>query len=441
MARKRDSGSPAMLTCEVTGQRVETTTNEQGEPHLPIGWKRLGGTYVSREGMQQRYTLRCLTVPVERVVSGYDATIPEADTTSTSSDWKAFKLALATSWRAVTQCSNWILQRLAALDTEPLEGNGKGGSKLPKFAPDTKPLYALIRQQWPDLDSQSMGQVLQNVKSRYMQGRFDFRVRGALSLPTYRYPTPLPCPAKDSPLYLDERGRVCLRLRIAGQRFAVRLKSDPKRFGRQMAPLIQAARGELVRGDVKIREGGDGQVLIAVSVYLPRQVGLRDNPEAFLVRTDPAALLVGEIQGRNAFVLNADEVRRWQAAHASYLQRMSQDRKAERRGRLGYTEEDSRKSRKQHARNTQRALETRCAKHDRRMSDALHKLACTVANHAQRRQVGTVIYDDEERTYMERFPYARLKTLIKEKLEARGIVLIAREVTEQDEDGKAGRHD
>jgi len=420
------------IRCVVTGEGREVRRLKDGTPALPPGWKRVAGEPYSPEGFTRRFVPRTLTVPVCRAVIGYQAPFTEENTTAA---WPEFRRALSASWRAVTQFSNWLLTGLAALDREPLASTGKPEApwRLPPFKPDTKPLYALGRSQWPELDSQSFGQVLQAVRARYMGTRFGLRVLGSLSLPTFRFPTPLPVPAKDSELTLDGEA-VCVRLRLGGMAFLVRLKSTDN-FARQLDPLRKAACGLLPRGAVTVREGGKGDVLLACVVYLPIQAVPRETTEPFLVRTDPEALLVGELQGRREFILNEDQLKRWGKAHEEQLKRWTEahhdllrrageDRKAERRGRAPYADGEDRRRRRDHKKNFQRALERRCEKYHARVHDALHKVAAVVAGHAARRRVYEVCYDDSERGYMPWLPYHKLKTFIREKLGAIGIRMV-----------------
>ena len=61
-----------------------------------------------------------------------------------------------------------------------------------------------------------------------------------------------------------------------------------------------------------------------------------------------------------------------------------------------------------------------------RMNSATHEIAAQLAGYASRRHFAQVRYDDSEHSYMgDGFPWYRLRSLIAEKLNARGNALEA----------------
>lgn len=397
-----------IITCHVTNQTADVGLTKAGEPRIPNGWKRFGDQYVSPEGQRRAYVCRGLTVPVGQVVVHGQEWTEE----NFRAGWTEFRRCLAISWRQCAQVANWWIAEVAKADNRPILRNGNK-VKLPKLVYDQKALNALCRQTFPDLDSQSVYAVARLAVRRYEADRWAIRVECSKSLPSVRHPAPLPIRVEDSPMLtpLDPDGSIVFRLRIAGTRFSVRLKNTAN-FERQLISIRRAALGEIPRGAISLRDH-DGQVLLTLAAWLPKDPGPREVTETFLVRTDPNALLVGEMAGRNVFVMNEDELARWHKAHLCYLQRMRQDLKAERR------------IERQARRNMLRALDRRCAKHARRVQDRLHKVASIVANHAKRRRVAAIVYDDEHHDYLPTFPWYRLKGLITEKCDAFGIEVVS----------------
>ena len=70
--------------------------------------------------------------------------------------------------------------------------------------------------------------------------------------------------------------------------------------------------------------------------------------------------------------------------------------------------------------------ETAVRKFRDRMNSATHEIAAQLAGYASRRHFAQVRYDDSEHSYVgDGFPWYRLRSLIAEKLDARGIALEA----------------
>ena len=60
------------------------------------------------------------------------------------------------------------------------------------------------------------------------------------------------------------------------------------------------------------------------------------------------------------------------------------------------------------------------------MNSATHEIAAQLVGYASRRRFAQVRYDDSDHSYMgDEFPWYRLRSLIAEKLDARGITLEA----------------
>lgn len=460
MARKkRQEGDPkTTITCRETGEQVECFINDDGTPQFPMGWKKIGDEYISAKAAAECYCVRSSTLPVHRAIvlekRGSRFVSPGWTDEACKAGWAELWKCLYASWRQCGQLANWVIREVARL--EPAATLPGKGSKLDKLTIDEKVIYKLARQKFPDLDTASLVSIYRKAISKYKAERFDI-LRCARSLPSFRDNMPLPIEKADSPLEIDEEGYAVLRVRIHGTTFLLRMCKDrPEKEGRKgdysrpMAKWRQAASEEIPRGAISIRQGGrdDKDILVGLAVSLPKETGPREATEDFVVSTAADALLVGMIHGRAEYVLNEDQLVRWGMIplksevekHTKFVQRTSQDRKAERRshGRADYSECNTpeerkrvKRSHRQNRRNLQRAVEKRCAAHDRRVDDAIHKVARIVADHAKRRKVACVQYVDLLRTYMPKFPYFKLKTRIAEKLAMYGIGFIATEEKEE----------
>lgn len=444
--------SKTTITCRETGKTVEVAFTKEGLPKLPFGWKRQGDEYVCKEAKAECFCLRSSTLPISSaiVLKSGDEKLPidwseERRATGWTQLWKSLRI----SWRTCAQFCNAAVREIAK--GEPAVVLTK---KLPEYKPNAKAIDNLLKVYFPstDLDSQSRGSLLRKAVKKYGDERFNM-IRCARSLPSFRDDLPLPICSKDSPLAFDDEGYATIKVRISGTTFLLRMcRDDPSKEGsrgdysRPLAKWKAVATGEVIRGGITIRAGGrEGKdLLVGLEMYLPKDPGPREATEAFVVATDPDALLVGKMYGRTEYVMNEDQLRRWNMIplkesvekHASFVQRTSQDRKAERRshGRADYSGCETPQDRKrvkrrfrQQRENLQRAVERRCEAHDRRIDDAIHKVARIVADHAKRRRVFMVAYDDRCRTYMPKFPYFKLKTRIAEKLAMYGIEFLAEE--------------
>ena len=74
-----------------------------------------------------------------------------------------------------------------------------------------------------------------------------------------------------------------------------------------------------------------------------------------------------------------------------------------------------------------------------RMNSATHEISAQLAGYAWRRHFAQVRYDDSEHSYLgDGFPWYRLRILIAEKLDARGIALEVSAQPTQETPGPAG---
>jgi hypothetical protein len=117
-----------------------------------------------------------------------------------------------------------------------------------------------------------------------------------------------------------------------------------------------------------------------------------------------------DTKGGDLWRYNADHLRRWAGEHRTRLRRLAEDQKYEQRPVPSFAQRREAAVRKFRA----------------RMDSAAHEIAAQLAAYAARRHFATVRYDDSDRSYLgDGFPWFRLRALVAEKLDARGIGLDA----------------
>jgi hypothetical protein len=411
------------VSCVVSGETMSTRRLQDGSPALPRGWKRLGERYYSASAWHQQFSLRTVRFPIVSIEC------PVNSPDSHSAAWDLLRAALKLSWRQATQLSNWILTELAKADTLPLEVS-TNGPKLPRIddlAGLMRRIYQEGRQRWPELDSQSFCSIRHRVLAKYKQVRFDLRCRSAVSLPTYRYPTPLPIPAKDT-LFTLKDGIAVLQVRISGQRFSLRLKGG-RDFRRPLQAIKGVLAGDLLQGEVCLYEqivggahhaggknpavGRPTRLMAAIAVWLPNATPAATD-RCCRVTTGSSRLWQVLLDGSDEpWYLNEDQIPRWTAAYHRQLQRLREDCKLDRRTRSA----DDLARRRAELRN----------KFANRITDACHKAAAMLVGFCRRNHVGLVEYDDTDKSWLPEFPWYQLRQLCADKCVAAGITFNRRE--------------
>jgi len=314
--------------------------------------------------------------------------------------WDELRKTLRTMWVQTTAASNWMMTELYARDVRP-------GSevKMPPMAPVY--LYPEARARFPGLPSQTVASLEHSVQRKYRTVRYRVVWTAAASLPTHRYPTPFPVPRQGWHATIDADQAV-VGVRIGDARHRLRLKRGPQ-FRRQMEAFRQIVNGEAIAGELAIYDR-DG-VLVKMAVWLPREEDKEAHADVLTVRTGKDCLLVAvNAKDESLWRYNGDHLRRWAGEHRTQLQRWSEDQKYEQRPMSAFT----------HRR------EAAVRKFRDRMNSATHEIAAQLAGYASRRHFAHVRYDDSDHSYMgDGFPWHRLRSLIAEKLDARGIALEA----------------
>lgn len=341
-------------------------------------------------------------------------------------------------WKQATMLANWCARHLLAHDVVrmPHMQSIKDFPKMPALPKGG--LYAIAGEafglmmsgSWWAGQAGSFAAITKSVMDYWLAHRSAVLWYGNEQPPRWRYPYPFPIRSQEwCKAGLDASGKpyVVVNLPSGTPRKPIKARLDLRggqEFGRQMALFRRVVEGDLPRLQLVIRQQGcstgchratipgrePARVMVKMVATLP--VLEATGQRTLTLITDPQAFWVAELDGRPAWVLNADHVRRaceWLAVHESRRQRMAQDRKAERRLDVG--REDA----------WLRSLERCCDKHARRMSSWLHESAAHLAQFAQRNRVGLVLYRDLDRGFAPLFPWHRLKTLLADKLKALGI--------------------
>lgn len=345
-------------------------------------------------------------------------------------------------WRHATTFANWCVHVLATRDVIRLPGM----ESLPKMTPCD--LYALAfgrkkekrgredpGKVLPAVSASYAGgeffggamtsasSIIHDVQSKYIRDRLAVIWLRKQALTTYRYPHPWPVYAQAwHKAWLDSDQRPHVEVALPGGRVVLRLRGGPE-FARQMGQFRQIVQEDLPRKQLLICEHlviGDSHrpavkdrrvMLKMVAAFPPRENAGHRTLNLF---TTPEAFWVAELDGRQAWVLNSDHVRRvmdWKAIHTARLERLRQDAKAEVR-MTGRRE-----------RAWQRSLGRVCLKMDRRMDSWLHESAAHLVSFAVRQRVGEVIYDDSCRDFIPSFPWYTLSQRLADKLAVESIRL------------------
>ena len=376
---------PITITCASCPMSRAVKPTVKGEPRTPTGWKRLGDATYCPQCWRKKYILRAITMPVS---SPLDCS------------WDELRKKLRTIWAQTTAASNWMMTELYARDVR--RGNEEKITPMARVY-----LYPEARARFPDLPSQTVASLEKSVQRKYRTVRYPVLWTAAASLPTHRYPTPFPVPNQGWTATI-EADQAIVSVRIGDARYRLRLKRGPQ-FRPQMEAFRQLAKGEAVAGELAIYDH-DG-LLVKMVAWLPREENKGARAGVLIVRTGKDCLLVAlNAKDEALWRYNGDHLRRWAGEHRTQLQRWSEDHNYEQGPVQSFA----------HRR------ETAVRKFRNRMNSATHEIAAQLVAHAARRHFAQVRYDDSDHSYMgDGFPWYRLRSLIAEKLDERGIALEA----------------
>lgn len=335
------------------------------------------------------------------------AILPVAEPVGAS--WKELGDALHLAWQDSTSLSNWAAVELVKTDAQRKSTDAKLKAMKPvnlyRLGFTTRGFWGV--DAWNHCKS-SANCVLRRVEKAYRKARFNIIWRASQVVPWFRYPQPYPVHNAEWKAELIE-GKPHVRFNLKGERWLIRLKSGAE-FGRQLAIFRQIVNGAKQCELTIYRQGSQKHTMVKLACWVPKPEVKTGH--TMLVRTDPNAFWVVEMEGRQPWILNADHVRRWQMAHKTYLQRISEDTKREKRWPRKVMD------------NINKARDLRCEKNNNRLDSWAHEATAMLAAYATRNGVGEVIYDDSNKDYLPSFPWHTLKTKLKYKLEAAGLALM-----------------
>lgn len=347
--------------------------------------------------------------------------------------WAEVNPILTNGWKLSTHAANWCIHELFKRDTV-------GEKKMPEAIqmgkvsePDKFYGYGLAqKEEWfKDWENgkKSLCSVLKYAYDDYKKRRYDIMFSHKNYLLTFRYPYPLPLASQDIKVSYGEKGSgenafPVISLCLPGQdggRMRFRLGREPA-YSRQMVMFDQLVRGTAKLGEAKIYKKGNN-TMIAITGDFPQRIIPENEWTAIAyVHTNKDCLLMCEIsnyEGRQPWNINADHLKRWQMEHKVYLQRMSEDKKRERR--------IDPKQKK----NMEIAVELKCNKYHDRLDTGIKQVVAQVAEFCKRQKVWQLVYDDSDQSYIScGFPWHQLKTCLGHKLQEIGVSEVFRETNE-----------
>jgi hypothetical protein len=367
---------------------------------LPHKWKRLEEATYCQLCWRERYVLRTIAMPVVE---------PLGD------GWQGFQATLRSSWAQVTEAANWMMTELYAHDVQRHDE-----AKMPAMR--RLYLYPEARRRFPGLAPQTVASLEQTTQAEYRAARYQVIWTHAASLPTHRYPVPVPVHNQSWRATITD-DRPVVRVRLGERWWALRLKGGP-RFRRQLTGFRQMVSGEAIRGQLALyrrraHEGpiadrplGDQHVSYAVvckmAAWLPRhpQEGIRSSERILEVRTATDALLVAFDGGHEAvWQYHGDHLRRWSAEHRRSLLRLADDQKT---GQWPLAPFADRRA-------------AAVLKYRNRLRSAVQEASAQVVGYAARRKFGVLKYDDAVRGFCADLPFAALRERIRTKCDEVGL--------------------
>lgn len=414
------------ITCAGCGdERDEPVSAKTGRSRVPAGWKRLQGQLWCPVCKRERFVLRAIAIPV----SG------PADAT-----WPELREALHDAFAETTRCANWLVTQLYARDRQRQPGD----ARLPKMR--GLYLYPEARALFPALASQTLASLEQQVQARYRAARLDLIWRHAASLPTYRYPTPLPLPSRMWQLERQQQ-RWLFSARIGERRWSLRLRHGPgmQRQTRMLERVVDGTTeaGEATlyeiaahRGDHRPEGTAARRLMLKLVVWLARPESVasgasedrrdtaRDTArDTLIVRTAPHAFLTVHVAGQDqVWTLHADHVRRWIVQAARRQQRLRDDLAFEARHRA---------SGRSDVAPVQRRLSEQL---HRRLHAWTHEATSQLVACAQRRHVAAIAWDDRVRGGLPSYPWHQFVTTLADKAAAVGISVLTDRHGDDDDD-------
>lgn len=357
---------------------------------LKPGWKRdADGTPVSPEEWHARYCVRAIVIPVAS---------PAEIGKGSPDQWLELREFLKQAWTRSTEAANWALRRLLANDVTRQPGETKC-QKMPK-------IYLYGERNWSGW-SQSAAAVLRTVEASYRSKRYQVVWTGGASLPNVRYPYPYPVHNAGWSLHENSEGGLYFEARLPDGRVCMRLKGGHE-YRRQLLGARWLIQNPHLRSEASIYQRGN-QIVVKLVGWFPKKTDEQADGVMY-VRTDAQSFLIGlNSKDERLWIINGDRARRWMTRTANATQRWREDQKYEMR-------RPKRQNRK-----TAEDMQAATKKNRDRLSSFIDESAAQVVNHARRRRLAKIVFDDSCREFFRDFQWFRLHTMIAQKCNAAGI--------------------
>lgn len=398
-------GSVSMIiSCTKCGAHADAKKTTKGNARLPRGWRRHEGVWCTK-CWQAAYAIRAVTIPVVGPVS---------------CSWTELRQQLTTAWGEATRMANWCMTQYYTRDLrrEP------GATKL--APPPTVYLYPEARAHFPSLAPRTVVSIDHAIQGTYRAARFKILWTNESSLPTFRYPYPLPLPDDSFGLRLGgDRELVCdVRLSAAStDRITLRLRGGRNYF-RQRAEIQECISGKAIPveatlyrkrahpGDHRSGVTKSARVMLKVVAWFARSTPPEhDSARVLTLRTGRECFLVGELQGsNNAWTIKAEQLLDWVHQHKRDVRRFQFSDDGLDRG------DSNVRSRRREA------LEEKRKKYACRVDSFVKEAAAATIKFAMRARVTCVSYDDGYRGYVDPFPWSNLRSQLQEKCDEAGII-------------------
>lgn len=385
---------------------VKVLPSKTGGERLPNGWKRIAEDVLCEDCVGTRYHLSAIELPVVGPV----CTGEPGQTGSRPLEWPELRDRLRAAWIATTQSSNWIVRQLALSDPG-MSAEGKLATMPKQY------LYPELRKRWPSLTTAAVPSLERAVTRKYRACRLKIATCQQ-SLPTMRYPVPLPIAGSTYKVWEDDGGRLLVSFLLDSERVTLRLRGGPN-YRRQLSGLRAIMTGEAKQCELSIyrrnaspsdHRNGDTaatRVFAKFVARFPKRVSERAGVAAMHTGGDAFFTLFDECKNQ-ILRWNGDHIRRRIRAYDEQLQRLREDLKAEKR--LGRDRDGILARMDILAQNQNAWLHSLC-----------HEMSASVVTMLARRKVATLLYVDVDKSYVDHFPWAAFRLKLETKASALGI--------------------
>jgi hypothetical protein len=372
---------------------------------LPRGWKRFGESSYCPRCIESGFSLVSLRLPI--------VSVHEENSDDTKAGWESFRKSSWSAWSDATRYANACVTHYALCESTIDLIPTPEGPRLPKIPPETQNLWRrecyAKREPFTGIDATSAAAISLEAWSTWRKVRWDVRVTNKKSLPSYRYPFPVPIPAQSARWNVaDGNGYVKCRIRIASVPYMVRVGAGNKmQYTRNLAAVRDAIASDMTREVALIDR--DGAPWLAVSAYRKKRNNSIETDRVMTVKVGGGSLFRAVIaDSEKVWALNCDDFLPRIEAYERARQRRSEDRKFERRrgfhrARYGAMSEDR----------TQR-------QHDW-VSTQLHRRSRELVDFAARNRCGKISIDASER--ISGMPLFRLLEMVRQKASEHAIVV------------------